>query len=440
MSRPDAPGAPQLSVTPESGLVDVPRSILLSGFQPGAAVILRAELSHPDGSRWESSASFTADAQGGIDVGRDAPDQGDWILPDASAPLWSLRRLTPPVQPELSEGLAPLEVLLRATDDQGREATARLTLHFIAPGVARREIREEGLVGTLFTPAGPGPHPAVLVLAGSGGGLHEQRAALYAAHGYAALALGYFKVPGRPDHIGDTPLEYFVAALRWLRRTLAPRGDFVAVSGVSRGGELSLLLGAHFPELVSAVLAYVPSAYVHGTLRAGRPGQSPDSTAWTLAGRPLANVWQDNPHADWRAFDTPATPGAPLRQAAAFHSVLRNVAQLAAARVPVERIAAPVLVISGSDDGFWPSTLYGELVIDTLRQHRHAWPAEHVVGVGAGHAIGLPQLPATLIAKPHPVSGVVLDGGGTAAANALASRRSWQRVLDFLQRATEAQP
>ena len=69
-------------------------------------------------------------------------------------------------------------------------------------------VREAGLSGTLYTPAGPGPHPAVLVLAGSGGGTHEQRAALYAAHGYAALALGYFKSPGRPDHIDDTPLEW----------------------------------------------------------------------------------------------------------------------------------------------------------------------------------------------------------------------------------------
>lgn len=439
MSQPRS-STPQLLVEPEEALVDVPRRIVLSGFSPGASVVLRASLEHPDGSRWESDASFTADAQGQIDVGRNSPDRGDWRLPDASAPLWSLRRLVPPARPELSEGLERLVVSLRAADEQGRHAAARLVLDFMGAGVARREIREDGLVGTLFSAAGPGPHPAVLVLAGSGGGLHEQRAALYAAHGYTALALAYFKAPGRPDHIGDMPLEYFMAALQWLRRTQAPHKDFVAVSGVSRGGELSLLLGAHFPELISAVVAYVPSAYVHGTLRAGRPGQAPDSTAWMLDGKGLPNAWKDNPHADWNAFDAPPAPGEPVRQAAAFHSVMRNTGKLEAARIPVERIRGPVLAISGSDDGFWPSTLYGELVVDTLCRHGHAWPAEHVVGVGAGHAIGLPQLPATLIAKPHPVSGVVLDGGGTAAANAQASARSWPRVRDFLKRAVEARP
>ncbi|EJN06627.1 acyl-CoA thioesterase/bile acid-CoA:amino acid N-acyltransferase family protein [Herbaspirillum sp. YR522] len=430
--------APELLVTPASALVDRPRRIGLSGFTPRAQVLLRSTLAHPDGSRWESAATFAADAQGRVDLARQAPLRGDWQLPDASAPLWSLRRLSAPASPALSEGLAPLTVTLHAADQAGRQATAQLELLFVAPGVTRREVVEDGLAGALFTPAGPGPHPLVLVLAGSGGGLHEQRAALYAAHGYAALALGYFKTPGRPDHIGDMPLEYFETALRWARRTLAPRHDFVAVSGVSRGGELALLLGATYPHLVSAVIAYVPSAYLHGTLRAGRPDQARDATVWTLAGQGLPNAWKDNPHADWTRFDHPAQAGLPIRQAAAFQSVMGDVERLAAARIAVERIRAPVLLVSGTDDGFWPSTQYAEQVVDTLQARSHAWPVEHVVGVGAGHAIGVPQLPATLIAKPHPVSGVVLDGGGTAAANALASERSWRRVLGFLARAAGA--
>lgn len=423
----------RLQVEPADGLVDVPRRILLEGLGPGEAVALRASLDHPDGSRWESAATFTADASGAVDVGRQAPVSGDWAQADATAPVWALRRVAPPRWPARSEGVAPLEVALSAAD-----ARAVLTLRFLAPGVQRREVREQGLVGTLFTPAGPGPHPAVVVLAGSGGGLHEQRAALYAAHGYAALALGYFKVPGRPDFISDTPLEYFESALRWVRAALRPRGGFVAVSGVSRGGELALLLGAHFAPQVSAVVAYVPSALVHGTLRAGRPDQPRDATAWTLHGQPLPNAWAGNPQADWTAFDHPAAPGAPIRQAAAFDSVWGDAGRVAAARIPVERIQGPVLVVSGTDDGFWPSMRYGEQVVQALRAHGHRWSVEHVVGEGAGHAIGLPQLPATLIAKPHPVAGRVLDGGGTPQANARASARSWAAVLAFLGRAVEA--
>ncbi|QET04972.1 acyl-CoA thioester hydrolase [Cupriavidus pauculus] len=432
-----ATGTPVLSVTPADALVDVPREIVVRGFRAGERVALDATLAHPDGSAWQSHAEFNADADGHIDIARVIPIAGDWRIADATAPVWAMQRTQAPVRPQLSEDVNPLEIVLSATGEHGARASATYTLRFLGPGVALRPVREAGLTGTLltgtlYTPAGDGPHPAVLVLAGSGGGMHEQRAALYAARGYTALALGYFKAPGRPDHIDDTPLEYFESALQWMHATLKPANGFVAVSGVSRGGELVLLLGARFPELVSAVIAYVPSAVVNGTLRAGKPGAPRDATAWTWRGEPLPNVWRGNPDADWSAFDAPAAPGQPVRQAAAFHTVLRNADFVAAARIPVEQIRGPVLLISGTDDGFWPSTLYSEQVERTLREHGARWPVKHVVGTGAGHAIGVPQLPATLIAKPHPVAGLLLDGGGTAEANARASAQSWEAVLAFL--------
>jgi dienelactone hydrolase len=427
-----------IEIVPADGLVDEPRAIVLRGFTPDAPVTLRAELDHPDGSHWQSEAVLTADAQGTVTVAESAPVSGDWQAADAGAPVWAMQRTSPPHRPEQSEGVVPLDIVLAASDQAGHAATASFVLRFMAAGVRRRDVRQDGLTGTLFTPAGTGPHPAVMVLAGSGGGMHEQRAALYASRGYTALALGYFKAPGRPDHISDTPLEYFESALQWIHAQLAPRNGFVAVSGVSRGGELTLLLAARFPALVSAAIAYVPSAVVHGTLRAGHPDQPRDATAWTWRGEALPNVWRGNPHADWTAFDKPPAPGWPVRQAAAFHSVMGNAQAVAAARIPVENIRGPVLLISGTDDGFWPSTFYAEQVVRTLREHAHRWPVEHVAAEGAGHAIGVPQLPATQIAKPHPVAGLVLDGGGTAAANARASETSWKRVRAFLDHAVNA--
>lgn len=428
-----------IDIDPVDALVDVPRDIRLRGFAPHERVALTATLDHPDGSLWQSQAEFAADAHGNVVLADAQPLAGDWQAPDASAPVWAMRQVRAPATPALSEGVAPLAVALTATGEHGGKSTARYTLRFVAPGVTRRAIREAGLTGTLFTAEGAhGPRPAVLVLAGSGGGMHEQRAALYAAHGYTALALGYFKAPGRPDYIDDTPLEYFEAALRWMHAELAPAHGFVALSGVSRGGELVLLLGSRFPELVSAVIAYVPSAVVHGTLRAGTPGKPPDATAWTWRGQALPNVWRDNPDADWTAFSQAPAPGVPVRQASAFVSAQRNAAAVANARIPVERIRGPVMLISGTDDGFWPSTAYSEQVAQTLRERATPWPVEHVVGDGAGHAIGVPGLPATQVARPHPVAGLLLDGGGTAAVNARASRQSWSRVVPFLARAVEA--
>lgn len=425
---------PHIEVNPIDAAVDVRRQIRLTGFQPGSAQIV-ATLTHPDGSTWRSAAEFAVSDDGSVDLDTQSPRQGDWETADAMAVIWSLQRQSPPTDATRSEETDALIVQLTARNDQGQAAHAQLVQRFIVEGVTRREIAESGLIGTLFTPASPGPHPAIIVMNGSGGGIPRQRAALYAAHGYTALALGYFKAPGLPDSIGDMPLEYFQRALAWVHRQLQPANGFVAITGQSRGGELSLLLASRFPDQISATIAYVPSSVIHGTLRAGQPGQAPDAPVWTWQGKALPNVWQNNPQADWAAFHQRPSNGEPVRQEPAFHTPMRNPNAVAAARIPVEQIQGPVMLISGTDDGFWPSAWYSEQIEKALREHHHAWPVEHVRNDAAGHAIGLPNLPTTLIAKPHPVAQVVLSGGGTPAANARANARSWSRVQDFLRTA-----
>lgn len=427
-----------IRVEPADAALDVARRIVLSGF-PAGAVRVRAELRHPDGSVWQSQATFTAGADGTVDLDRQAPAAGDWDSADAMALVWAMKRTQAPVEPERTDEVDTLAIAIDAESADGQaSAHATMVQRYVVDGVTRQKIGEAGLVGTVFRPAGAGPHPVIIVLNGSGGGIARQRAALYAAHGYTAFALGYFKAPGLPAHISRTPLEYFERALQWTHASLDPAAGFVAVTGQSRGGELTLLLASRFPELVNAAIAYVPSAVVHGTLRAGAPGEAPDTPTWTWQGQPLRNVWQDNPEVDWSAFDQTPTDGEPVRQAAAFHTPLRHPASVAASRIAVERIAGPVMLVSGTDDGFWPSTLFSEQIAAALKEHGHRWPVQHVCGQGAGHAIGLPNVPATLIAKPHPVAGVVLTGGGTPRVNAQANRLSWDAVQRFLADAVAA--
>lgn len=426
-----------LHVVPADALVDQPRHIHAAGLAPGPARLL-AESTYPDGSVWRSQAWFDVGADGLLDLDTALPAAGDWHTPEPMGVIWSMRQVQPPRLPELSDGIAARQIALTVEDSAGQRAQAVLVQRFLGTGVRRQEVRESGLSATLFTPAGDGPHPLVIVLNGSGGGTPEQRAALFAAHGYMGLALAYFKAPGRPAYISGTPLEYFETALDWAIGRLQPHRGFVAVSGLSRGGELALLLGATFPAQVSAVIGYVPSAVVHGTLRAGAPEEPRDATAWTWRGQALPNVWQANPLADWHAFDHPPSPDRPIRQAPAFVAAQAHVPSVAAARIPVERIAGPVLLISGAEDGFWPSEAYSEQIVADLQAAGHAWPAWHDAHPGAGHAIGLPYIPTTMIANVHPVAGVPLDGGGTPQANARANRLSWARVLDFLEKARAA--
>jgi dienelactone hydrolase len=123
----------------------------------------------------------------------------------------------------------------------------------VPDGVGRSDVRDHGLVGTLYYPEGVDPLPGVLMLGGAEGGMHEDDAALLAAHGYAALALAYYGMPGLPATAQDIPLEYFGHALAYIQRHPRVRADRLAVMGGSKGGEAALLVAATFPQVRAAI-------------------------------------------------------------------------------------------------------------------------------------------------------------------------------------------
>jgi len=423
---------PALVATPARALIDVPRHVVATGFPPGQPVEITARLVQNDGSLWQSWASFIAAPDGSVDLARDAPLAGDWAGVEPMGMVWSMRARGM-AGPPAATPVEDLQVAITATGAGRLRAEGQFTQQYLAPGVTRREIRTRGLVGTLFTPPGPGPHPALIMLAGSGGGIMEARAALFAAHGYTALALGYFGVPGLPPRISGTRLEYFAEALDWLRETCAPRRGFVAVAGVSRGGELSLLLGATFPERVSAVVAYVPCPFTNGVLNAGHPGQDRHDPTWTLNGAFLPALAAGNRTADWGVFDD-ATDA--KRQTPAFMTCLGDPEAMARAMIRIERIRGPVMMVSGSDDQLWPSELFSDMAARHLAEAQFRHEVLHVRNADAGHTIGFPYTPSTVLRRPHAVSGLFMVYGGTERGNARAQETHWPQVLAFLARAS----
>jgi dienelactone hydrolase len=428
-------------VEPPHERVDVPRRITVNGLEPGETVTITA-VTNRGGTPWQAIAKFIADANGQVDLTRDAPVLGDYSGVSAMGLIWSQSLQDPKVGngrvlfPEnVFDGL---DTRLTVTRHSGATATGKLHQQLATEGVTRREIREEGLVGTLFLPDGPGPHPAVIIVNGSGGGINEPRGALYASHGYAAFALGYFKAPGLSDYISNTPLEYFETALNWAHRTVKPLHGFVALSGQSRGGELVLLLGAMFPDLVSAVIGYVPGAVVHGAQSACDPATGRDGPAWLYRGEVVPHVWQNNRTATWAALDEVDANGVPRRHAEAVSTALDDPEAVERARIRVENIRGPVMLLSGTDDAAWPSSRYSRMVRDRLAEVKHPYPVAWVDVDGAGHSILFPYVPTTQLTFTHPVSGRQSTSGGTPATNAHADEASWAAVQQFLDDAVAA--
>jgi len=427
---------PTLTITPADALIDVPRRVRVTHAPPGQTVEITTTTPRA-GVLWQSRATFRVAHDGTVDLTRDAPIAGDYDGISPMGLIWSQspqgtghhdRELfNQPVTDPLHS-----EVVLRM--DGAAHVRARFIQRLASEGVTREDVRADGLVGTLYLPPGPGPHPAVMIMNGSGGGINEPRAALYASRGYAAFALAYFKAPGLSDYISNTPLEYFQTGLRWLRRRVQPTHDFVAISGQSRGGELVLLLGATFPADVSAVLAYVPGAVVHSAQNACDPKIGREGPAWLLGGKPLPHVWENNRTATWAPFDEGPPPH---RHDKAIRTALQDPDAVARARIRVENIQAPVMLLSATDDGSWPSDIYAKMVRDKLAEVQHPHPVEWLNIEGGGHSILFPFVPTTQLVYAHPVSGKISTSGGNPKDNARANQQSWEAVLRFLEAAVK---
>jgi len=428
--------APTLTITPADALIDVPRQIRVEHVEPGQTVEITA-LTRRNGVLWQAQAAFKAGDDGVVDLTRDAPVSGDYTGVAPMGLVWSQAPVDSPSREHFNHPVTDAlvtDVIARAA---GAQTQATFTQRLALEGVTRHEVREEGLVGTLYLPAGskPGSHPAVMILNGSGGGINEPRAALYASRGYAAFALAYFKAPGLSDYISNTPLEYFQTGLRWLRKKVQPKHDFVAISGQSRGGELVLLLGATFPKEVSAVVAYVPGAVVHSGQNACDPKIGREGPTWLLGGKPLPHVWENNRTATWAPFDEGPSPH---RHEKAILTALQDPDAVARARIRVEDIEGPVMLLSATDDGSWPSSLYSKMVQDKLLEVKHPYPVEWLDYENGGHSILFPYVPTTQLVYAHPVSGKISTSGGNPKDNARADQESWEGVKTFLDAAVKA--
>ena len=420
---------PRLIASPVSALIDAALDVRVTGCRPRAAVTVRARVDDALRGRWQSRADFEADAAGAVALAGARPVAGDYASADPLGLLWSLER-DPAGVPPIGFAGPSGDVLLELTVEVDGAATdrARIRRSFMGPGIAREAISAEGLVGAFFAAADRSPRPGVLVLGGSDGGLNEGAAALLASHGFASLALAYFRAERLPAELMEIPLEYFETAIRWLGRQPGVAAGGLAVVGRSRGGELALLLASMFPE-ITTVVGYVPSGVVHAGIAASPAAGGAPRSAWTYCGKPLPFL----PPAGDGLPPAAASGEAPLELRPMFLKSLENRIAVEAAGIPVERISGPVLLISGEDDRLWPSPVLAEIAAVRLRAHRR--PVTHLRYPGAGHMIGPVGLPATANTILHPLRGRSMALGGTPAGNAAAAADSWPRVLQFLSTA-----
>jgi uncharacterized protein len=283
-------------------------------------------------------------------------------------------------------------------------------VEIVEPGPTGRRISENGLLGNYYPGRGAGRRPALLVLGGSEGGLGEgskRHALALQAEGFSVLTLSYHRAPGQPPHLELIPLETFAGAISWLQRQSEVDPERIGIIGVSKGAEAALLAATRDPR-IRAVVAGAPSSVAWQGASFDRDGMF--ASSWTERGRPLEHL----SYGRWRTWSDMA----PI-----LAETLETLPRHPGAAIPIERTAAPVLLVCGEADTLWPSCPMARQLV--RRAQGHGRPAIILLAYpDAGHgAFGPPRRQAGE-AGPDGTNRARMDG--------------WPRVIAFLKSALEA--
>ena len=414
----------EITVDPMDHIFGTPFTVTVSGIKPGGQATISARSVDASNVTWESRAIFKADDQGFIHTARQAPVSGDYSEANSLGLLWSMKSVdsqSERVRSFAHDEVNGLTVDFVVSDSEGREATARLRRYYQMPGtkLIRIPLEQDGMYGFLYSPASEGPHPGVLILGGSNGGLYEWLAQAFASNGFATLTLAYFGYRDLPLELVEIPLEYIHKAALWMNNQKMVKKDGLGVVGGSRGGELALLLGTVYNDF-KAIVSWVPSGFVW-------QGISYDimniRSSWTLEGIPVPYLAGEFTMEDLARYEKGEYDSMLDYHYKALDEADEAVKQQAA--IPVEKIKAPILLVSGTDDQTWPSSHFSDLIKQRLEENRHPYEFKHVQYEGAGHMIFLPYF---ITGQNRYMN------GGNPKDDALGSLVSWQETITFLHR------
>lgn len=235
-------------------------------------------------------------------------------------------------------------------------------------------VSQDGFYGEYYEPEQiKFPGKAMVVCSGSDGSflLTQLGAEKFYEAGMPVIALAYWNVPGTPQDVELSPVEYLQNACRWLKH----KGFHPGVWGISLGGLYVLLCASLFPEIECVVAAspvhilFQGGSFTHG-LHFAR------TSPFSYQGEALPYV---------RAEDTKAllkqTKWNLLRKGEPdmlFYYDTLKLPHDPAADVKVENIKGPVLLISGGADVMVPAKWACEEVMKRLDAHGFPYSHRHL--------------------------------------------------------------
>lgn len=404
---------PMLRVSKLESLYDEHILIQAEKLPPQEIIHIKLKTIDRAGLSWSSHAFFLTDDKGCIDLSVDPPQKGSYTKAHSMGLFYSLE---PQGKPKESTFFYLPEFY------QTFELTLHLKQHVINQVILKRalfnpnktlmlELSNNDFRGVYFAPKTDGPHPTVLILGGSEGGLNNIDGALLASHGIASLSLSYFGCEGQPSELVNIPLECVDSGIMWLIENSLTDKSRIFIMGTSRGSELTILTVIRNTKLFRGMILVSPSAYVWS----GLTQDESTKPSWTLRG-------EARPFIEFDFLTEEITGSCPSY----LSGCLRRLNQLKdddPARLPIEKVDCKTLIISGDNDLLWASSRMGTQLESSLKAA--GLNCEQISYSGAGHLIWIPF-------RPTHANKYTYQWGGNFEADAAASESSWQKKIEFI--------
>lgn len=247
----------------------------------------------------------------------------------------------------------------------------------------KTNVKDNGFEGILLSGDGS-KEKVVIVMSGSNGGmkLTKQTADFYHKNGIPALALALFATKGTQPYLDKVPVEYVECAIHWLKKQGYKK---IGIDGMSKGSEMALVAASMFSDL-SCVIVRVPSYFVSEGLVGSGKNKAPSGTAcWSYKGKELA-------YAPYRTRKFNILKMFIKEKEMHIITFNRDKDVIPDSIIPIEKMKAPILILSSKSDSVWPSYESGTYIEDKLVEIDYPYEHKHVAYENMSHAL-LTHLP-----------------------------------------------
>jgi len=420
----------KLQIQPLVALCDEKLGICVSELPPWSKVKISASMRLPWASSvlYESSAWFTADSTGRVDLSKQKPDSGSYNFIDSMGLIVSMKSQDAKAAEKITQNISVSESLfIDILAECGPERTsARVGRLFKTPEIKSRRITDE-FVGELFYSDHP-DNKTIVWLGGSGSNLEINSliCAPLASHGFNVLSLPFFGEKGLPTQLSRIPLEYFDRVFAWLANHPLTGGKEVWLLGMSKGAELALILASRYPSITRVAL-WAPHAYCFQGIA------YKNESSWTYAGNDLPYIRLRNRWVFARLLGS-FIKNEPFEFASIYKKGISLAQNKESARIKVEDAQADLLLFASKQCGMWNTYDGSVQILDTLRRNSYPHHYDLIVYEGAGEPYLVPYVIPASESSAKIAPRLVLSMGGTLKGNAHARADSWEKTIEFFKK------